>query len=422
MLVAIYCIIFLKMATYKVIQDIEAEDKLLGPFGLRQFVYLIIIAVTLFIGFKLFTVAWYLVLPLLPHTIFFAMLALPFGGEQPTETWLLAKIRFAMKPRIRIWDQSGIKELVTITAPKKIEKQLTKNMSEGEVRSRLEALANTIDSRGWAIKNVNVNVFSQPAYAGMPTNSDRLIDIGMSTQAGPANDITASDDMLDEQNNPTAQNLDRMISASSKAHRDQIVASMKLPDPTTVPIINDSAIHPFSKVTAPKKDDDSAQDDTAAAKPDYWFLNSNAGPTVPPPTPAPMTGTTPQPSNLVIPDPGAVQQSQGLPLAPVGQPVGPLTEEELLDKIHAEKEKSPKSYGHMRVIKTLEEQQAEAEAAARAAAEAATKAPPVTPAPDPDIIELARNDDLNVATVARQAKKSKDKELSEDGEVVINLH
>ena len=27
------------MATYKVIQDIEAEDKLVGPFSLRQFIY-----------------------------------------------------------------------------------------------------------------------------------------------------------------------------------------------------------------------------------------------------------------------------------------------------------------------------------------------------------------------------------------------
>lgn len=416
------------MATYKVIQDIEAEDKLIGPFGIRQFIYLIIVAVSFFIGFKLTTVAWFLALPLLPHTLFFALLALPFGGEQPTETWLLAKIRFAMKPRVRVWDQSGIKELVTITAPKKIERQLTKNMSEGEVRSRLEALANTIDSRGWAIKNINVSIFNQPALAGAGGGSDRLIDVGAVAQQTPAPDVTASDDMLDEQHNPTAQNLDRMISASSKAHRDRIVANMRLPEPTKVPIVNDSAAHPFSNVTTPMQDDSNSQQ-TPSAQPDYWFLNSGAGPTVAPQAQQPMTGTTPQPSNLVVPDPTATQQSQGLPLQPVGQPAGPLTEEELLDKIHAEKEKTPKNYGHMRVIKTLEEQQAEAAAAAQRAAALGGSQPgddssasqPVTPAPDPDIIELARNDDLNVETVARQAKKNKDKDL-EDGEVVINLH
>ena len=30
------------MATYKVPQDVEAEDKLLGPFTFRQFIYLLI--------------------------------------------------------------------------------------------------------------------------------------------------------------------------------------------------------------------------------------------------------------------------------------------------------------------------------------------------------------------------------------------
>ena len=33
------------MAQYKVAQDVEAEDKLLGPFSFRQFIYLIIVAV-----------------------------------------------------------------------------------------------------------------------------------------------------------------------------------------------------------------------------------------------------------------------------------------------------------------------------------------------------------------------------------------
>jgi PrgI family protein len=419
------------MATYKVIQDIEAEDKLIGPFGIRQFIYLIIVAVSFFIGFRLAIVAWFLVLPLIPHTLFFALLALPFGGEQPTETWLLAKIRFAIKPRVRIWDQSGMKELVTITVPKKIEKPLTKNMSEGEVRSRLEALANTIDSRGWAIKNVNVNVFSQPAFAGIGGGggSDRLIDVGSVAQQTPT-DVNAADDILDEQNNPTAQNLERMISASSKAHRDQIVANMKLPTPAKTPPTTGLAPQATTNMGQTQADVTSAQQTTRPAQPDYWFLNQNAGPTVSLQAQPPMTGMTPQPSNLVVPDPAAAQQqAPGLPLQPVGQPPGPLTEEELLDKIHAEKEKTPKNYGHMRVIKTLEEQQAEAATATKNGAGPAPGQPatdvssnqPVTPAPDPDIIELARNDDLNVETVARQAKKNKDKSL-EDGEVVINLH
>jgi len=44
------------MATYKVIQDIEAEDKLLGPMTLRQFIYAVIVVVMGFVAFRLASV------------------------------------------------------------------------------------------------------------------------------------------------------------------------------------------------------------------------------------------------------------------------------------------------------------------------------------------------------------------------------
>src|SRR5688572_27716301 len=112
------------MATYKVIQDIEAEDKLLGPLSLRQFIYAVIVVVLLFVMWQLFMVQWALALPFLFPTVFFALLAAPVGGNQSSEVWLLAKIRFFLKPQTRVWDQTGIKQLVTITAPKKIDRHL----------------------------------------------------------------------------------------------------------------------------------------------------------------------------------------------------------------------------------------------------------------------------------------------------------
>jgi hypothetical protein len=396
------------VSTYKVIQDIEAEDKLIGPFGIRQFIYLIIVAVSGFFMFKLFSVAWFLALPFLPHTVFFAMLALPFGGEQPTETWLLAKIRYFVKPKVRIWSQDGVQQLVTVTAPKKIEKPLTKNLSQGEVESRLKALANTIDSRGWAVKNVSLDVF-QPAFAGAAAGggSDRLIDIPAAASSGPPANFAPADDILDEQHNPTAQNLDRMIDASSKARREQLMESMKQGGPTL------PAPQPNPANNQPRQQP--APQPGGQPPADYWFMNAPAGSS---PSAAPGAYS----HQFVTPDPNAPAQNQGLPLAPLAPASGPLTEDELLEKIHQNQQHAP-SHGHMRVIKTLEEQEAEAKAAAEAAArEAAQKAAqtPVTPAPDPDILDLANNDDLNVETIARQAnKRQQDKD---DGEVVINLH
>jgi hypothetical protein len=130
------------MAVYKVIQDIESEDKIVGFLTLKTFVYALICGALLYINIRFvlanvlgplrFAFVFLLIWPML----MFGILAAPLGREQPTETWILAHVRFFLKPRLRIWNQSGLLELVTITAPKKIERQLTKNLSQTEVRSR----------------------------------------------------------------------------------------------------------------------------------------------------------------------------------------------------------------------------------------------------------------------------------------------
>lgn len=383
------------MATYKVIQDIEADDKIVGPFGIRQFVYLLIVAVLAYIGYRASELAWFLGLPFLPFIIFFGLLALPFGGSQPTEVWLLAKFRFALKPKKHVWSQDGVKELVTVTVPKRIEKHLTKEFSQTEVRSRLETLASTIDSRGWAIKHVNASMFGQPALA-TAGGSERLVDVGALTGQAPTSDVTASDDVFDEQNNAVAQNLGRMVSASSKARRDQLVAQMKQGSFKAGPSLSPTPSNASPPPPTPPKDKAS----------------------VLPPAQSSPAGLASFSGTVVRPDPSATKPST--PTTP-SKPTEPLTEEELLEKLHAEAAKKPKNYGHLHVVKTLKQQ--EEEAAAKAKAEQAKAAAnPVTPPPDPDIIQLANNDDLNVETIARQAKKKKDKDQSAPGEVVIKLH
>ena len=157
------------MATYKLIQDIEAEDHVLGPLSFRQFVFALI---AVFFGYMTFIVITkhvaVLALLFAPPALFFGFFALPFGRDQPTEIWALAVLRYWLKPRKRVWDQSGMKELVTINVPKKVEHIYTDGLSQTEVKSRLNALANTLDSRGWAVKNVNA---AEPAIV---SNSDRL--------------------------------------------------------------------------------------------------------------------------------------------------------------------------------------------------------------------------------------------------------
>src|SRR3989344_2285911 len=194
------------MAQYKVIQDIEAEDKLLGPLTLKGFIYAIIAVFCAFINFRLITSGigpfkYLLILMFLLPMILFGVLASPLGRHQPTEVWLLARLRFLIKPKKRIWSHSGIQHLVKITAPKKFAKQRTKGLSETEVKSRLQTLASTLDSRGWAVKNVTV----APDKLEEDTQSDRLVAPTTLSAIDLGIEVHPADDILDEENNPTAQ-------------------------------------------------------------------------------------------------------------------------------------------------------------------------------------------------------------------------
>lgn len=220
------------MAVYKVIQDVEAEDKLLGPLSFKAFIYAIIAGICAFVNFKLLLIGSPIKWALLPAFLFpmllFGVLASPLGRDQPTEVWLLSKIKFFLKPRLRIWDQEGLEELVTVTAPKKIEQHLVKDITQTEVRSRLKTLASTLDTRGWAIKNVDTNlntvVPDNPAFIKA---SDRLVANAGYTQTATVIDVHPSDDILDEQNNPTAQKFAGMMKQADEDRKRTVLETMR---------------------------------------------------------------------------------------------------------------------------------------------------------------------------------------------------
>lgn len=377
------------MSTYKVLQDIEAEDKLLGPLTLKQFIFAAIFIVLGFIGFTILTspaptvIKIPLVMVLVPPMLVFGFLAAPISRDQPNDIWLIARLRFMLKPHKRIWNQDGISQLVTITAPKREVHIYTDGLSQNEVRSRLQALANTVDSRGWAVKNVVTNMYAEPNYLTDSSGSDRLVDPSSLPQEVPASVVTASDDILDAVNNPIAQHLDKMVQESTQAHRQQAVTQMK-PDPTA-----------------------------QQTPQDYWFMNQ----------------TTPQ---MPVPDDYATFGSQQV-VAPGTVDAHPAAEEsvsehQLAEKLAEESHKPAITNPHIKTINPLHDRDGNIIIDQPPAGPGPMQQQAVAPAPEPTktqtttpnpaILGLAQNDDLNVATIARQAQKISE----DDGEVVISLH
>ena len=124
------------MARYKVPQDIEADDKLIGPFSFRQFVYLIVAAGLGFVAFLFFQIFPLLVIIPIPFIIFLVVLALPLKKDQPMETYLSAIVDFYLKPQKRVWMPGQVESTIKITAPKKVEDNRTKDLSEEEAGRR----------------------------------------------------------------------------------------------------------------------------------------------------------------------------------------------------------------------------------------------------------------------------------------------
>jgi hypothetical protein len=209
------------MATYKVPQDVEAEDKLLGPLSFRQFVYAMIAAGGIVMGFFLFQASPPLVAIPLPVVLLFSVLALPLRKDQPMETYLLAVLRFYLKPKMRLWNPDGTITYVEITAPKIVEEHLTKEFTGQTAKERLDYLAEIMDTRGWSLKNLTT------------VNSNMAPTVAAEAQ-------TAADIM--DTNQTLSRTFDQMITKTNEQHRYAAIQNMRAavatPPPTPAAVVN----------------------------------------------------------------------------------------------------------------------------------------------------------------------------------------
>ncbi len=160
------------MAQYKVPQDVEADDKLIGPFSFRQFVYLLVAGGCIALGVALFQLFPLLVIiPIVP-ALFFIILALPLKKDQPMETYLAALVSYYLKPRKRIWAPGQRDTTIEITAPKIVDDNRSRDISGEEATHRLSFLADIVDTEGYAIKGMTSNNMREDLVAEANATAD----------------------------------------------------------------------------------------------------------------------------------------------------------------------------------------------------------------------------------------------------------
>ena len=242
------------MATYKVPQDVEAEDRLLGPFTFRQFVYLLIAAIAGALAAALFQIFPLLAILPLPVVIFFLILALPLKKDQPMETYLAAIVSFYMKPNKRFWRPGQGETTIQITAPKIVEKSRTRDISEEEASHRLSFLSNLVDSEGYAIRGNHNGNFTENFIA----------------------DTEDVNDFMDDSQN---QNLINLMQKEKVARHAEIINQMKAAINNTENAIGPATI--------------SSHQATLGSNP---FTQNQSTPNQPTPNPSTQNQTTPTPS------------------------------------------------------------------------------------------------------------------------------
>ena len=207
------------MAVYKVPQDVEADDKLIGPFSFRQFVYLIIVVMAGALAWGLGQLFIGLAIIPLPVILLFGALALPLRKDQPMEIYLAAIISYYIKPRKRLWDPDGIDSLIEITVPKTVEVHRTKDITQADAEQRFSYLASLVDSQGWSIRGAE-----GPLSGGSPLNQDTFLE------------AQSAQDILDT-NNSVAQSFNTMMAQRTEALKQEAREHMFNPQPVPQPTV-----------------------------------------------------------------------------------------------------------------------------------------------------------------------------------------
>lgn len=206
------------MGQYKVPQDVEAEDKILGPLTFREFIYALI-----GVGWGLVCFALFRKIPILlviigaPPVMLFLMLAFYNKNGQSAEQLLLALVQFFASSRKRIWIKNDIIETFHVEPAKHVAEATQRDPAQ--VRSELEKLANLIDSRGWNHPPEEAAAHVQPVMA----HSDRIVPPPPPVPHAPEDTPT---DILDMQQSPLAQNLAELLRAAADDVRQEAMQQM----------------------------------------------------------------------------------------------------------------------------------------------------------------------------------------------------
>lgn len=130
---------------YKVPQEVESEDTIIGPLTMKQFLKLVVGCIFAYFVYVAYPKIYFFFLGI-PILVFSFLVAFVKINGQPFEKFLWASITFFFRPQKRIWKKIPENKEEKIITPQKKDTVLPpKKVSKSE----LERLAYILDTRGY---------------------------------------------------------------------------------------------------------------------------------------------------------------------------------------------------------------------------------------------------------------------------------
>lgn len=219
------------MGQYKVPQNVESEDKLLGPLTMKQFIYAIIGLGWGFLIWRILSPGGTAAIPIMlllivPISGFMLLLAFGRREEQSFENYLIALIRFSVVPRRRIWLKDDFKGEVIVDAPPPPKPKTLTKEDIAHVHSRLQQLSLVVDTRGHA----------KPADVQLPDETNRAAEFSQRVFTPPElqkpileGGVQEHDDVLatTEATAAQAQKVDELLQNQEYSIREEALKKMQ---------------------------------------------------------------------------------------------------------------------------------------------------------------------------------------------------
>lgn len=135
---------------YKVPQNIDMQDKIIGPLTLTQFLYLMAGGMIVYIAYETLGPGFAFFIIALPISLFALAMAFLKVQDQPFTVFLISLLFYFFRPKTRVWHKLSEKEKFkeeTTSVQKKLVKKDEDKPAKHVEKSELEKLAALLDTQ-----------------------------------------------------------------------------------------------------------------------------------------------------------------------------------------------------------------------------------------------------------------------------------